>query len=454
MRWSRRRFLGHSGALSVIAAAQLGVLGRVAHAAPGEDYKALVCILLAGGADSFNMLLPYDQARYDAYAAVRSDLALARDGVLPLAYAGSDGQAFALHPGLAEVRDLFDAGDLAFIANVGPLAEPTDRSGYDSGTARLPLGLFSHADQIAQWQTSVPDQRIATGVGGRMADVLQPGLPPSPISMNVSLSGTNVFQTGDSITGYSIDAVEGARQVGGYDPADPESALFTQALDALLAAEYPDPFRSSYASQLREAIDSGVLVQSALAGAPTLTTEFSASGLSAALAQIARIISVRDALGAARQTFFVTFGGWDHHDDVIEQQASMLPVVSRGMSEFNAALTELGVNDCVTTFTISDFGRTLTSNGKGSDHGWGGHNLVMGAGVAGSTIYGAYPALSPGNPLDVGRGRYIPTTSVDAFYAELALWFGVAAADLDQVLPNIRRFYAPGSGSPPLGFMS
>ena len=453
MGYSRRRFLRHGSALSVVAAAQLGSLGRLAVAAPAEDYKALVCILLAGGADSFNMLLPYDQPRYDAYAAMRADLALARESVLPLGYAGADGQVFAVHPGLAELRDLFDAGDLAWIANVGPLAEPVDRAAYDSGTARLPLGLFSHADQIAQWQTSVPDQRIATGVGGRMADLLQTTLPSGPVSMNMSLSGTNVFQTGETVTGYSIDALEGARQVAGYDPADPESVLFTGALDALLAVDYDDPFRRSYARQLREAIDSGVLVQDALASAPTLNTNFSAGGLSAALAQIAKVISVRDALGPARQTFFVTVGGWDHHDDVLDQQASMLPMVSRGLGEFNAALTELGVNDCVTTFTISDFGRTLTSNGKGSDHGWGGHNLVMGAGVAGGSLYGEYPQLTPGNALDVGRGRYIPTTSVDLFYAELALWFGVAPADLDLVLPNIRRFYAPESATAPLGFM-
>jgi uncharacterized protein (DUF1501 family) len=451
--WSRRQFLGH-GAVSVLAATQLGTFSRVAQAAPAADYQALVCILLAGGADSFNMLLPYDQARYDAYAAMRSDLALARDDVLPLNYLGPDNRQMAVHPGLAEVRDLFDGGDLAFIANVGSLAEPTDRASYDAGTVRLPLGLFSHADQIAQWQTSVPDARIATGVGGRMADVLQPTLPASPISMNITLSGTNVFQTGAGVTSYAVDAAEGARQVAGYETEDAGSDVFTTALNSMLAADYDDPFRRTYAAALRESIDAAELVQMALDGAQPLNTTFSASGLSEALAQIARIVSVSDQLNAPKQTFFITFGGWDHHDDVIPQQETMLPVVSRALSEFHSAMTELGVLDRVTTFTISDFGRTLTSNGKGSDHGWGGNSLVMGGGVAGGNVYGEYPEIDPGNPLDVGRGRYIPTTSVDELYAELALWYGVGSGDLDFVLPNISRFYDTGSGAAPIGFMS
>ena len=450
--WSRRQFLGH-GAVSVLAATQLGTFSRVAQAAPAADYQALVCILLAGGADSFNMLMPYDQARYNGYAAMRSDLALDRNEVLPLSYLGPDGRQMAVHPGMSEIRDLFDAGDLAFLANVGCLAEPTDRAAYDAGSVRLPLGLFSHSDQIAQWQTSVPDARIATGVGGRMADVLQPVLPASPISMNITLSGTNVFQTGASVTSYAVDATEGARQVAGYETDDNGSDVFTTAMNSMLAGSYDDPFRRTYAASLRESIDAAQLVQTALDGAQTLSTTFSASGLSQALAQIARIVSVSDQLNAPKQTFFITFGGWDHHDDVIPQQEAMLPIVSQGLAEFHSAMTELGVLDRVTTFTISDFGRTLTSNGRGSDHGWGGNSLVMGGAVSGGTVYGTYPEIEPGNPLDVGRGRFIPTTSVDELYAELALWYGVGAGDLDFVLPNISRFYDTGSGVAPLGFM-
>ena len=450
--YSRRRFLQHSVAVGVAAATQMNTLGQIAHATGGGDYKALVCVLLGGGADSFNMLVPYDTNRYTDYVSFRSDLALPHADLLPLAYTGPQGQTFAVHPGLGAVRTLFDQGDLAFVANVGTLAEPTDKTAYAQGTVRLPLGLFSHADQIAQWQTSVPDRRIATGVAGRIADIVTGSVPTHPVSMNISLSGTNVFQTGQTVTDYSLDANDGVRLLAAY--GQPDAAVFTTAVDSMLAASYADPFRRTYAGKFRTAIDSGIEFKTALDAAPTLGTTFSSTPLSRSLAQIAKVISVRDVLSTTRHTFFVSLGGWDHHDNVLTLQAQMLPAVAAALSEFQQAMVELGVADAVTTFTISDFGRTLTSNGKGSDHGWGGHQLAIGGAVTGKRVYGEYPVLVPDNALDVGRGRYIPTTSVDAFYAELALWFGIAPADLELVLPNIRRFYAPESMTPPVGFMA
>ncbi|MEQ8857610.1 MAG: DUF1501 domain-containing protein [Pseudomonadales bacterium] len=450
MAFSRRRFIGHGAAVMAAAGTQLGLVSRAAHAGPGDEYRALVCVLLAGGADSYNMLVPYDSDGYADYSAIRSDLALPRDQLIELP--GNGSRRFALHPALAPLAAHYGAGDLALVTNVGTLVEPTDPDAVAQGSARLPLGLFSHADQIAQWQTSLPDLRSGSGVGGRLADLVAAGRGVAPISMNISLSGTNVFQTGATVSSYSVDADEGVRQVAGYDPQDPDSALFTSALDALLAAPYADPFRASYATQLRQAIDAGRSFRDALAAAPPLATAFQADPFSSSLAQIARIISVRDQLDAGCQTFFVTFGGWDHHDDVLENQAAMLPALAAGLDSLQRALVELGVADRVTTFTISDFGRTLTSNGKGSDHGWGGHQLVLGGSVAGGALYGEYPELVADNPLDVGRGRYIPTTSVDEFYADLALWFGVAEADLPLVLPNLSRFRSAGGG-PPLGLM-
>jgi uncharacterized protein (DUF1501 family) len=449
---SRRAFFAHGAAVAGSAAAGLSLLGRAAHgSAAGDDYRALVCVLLAGGADSFNMLVPRDPARHADYAALRTNLALERESLLPLA--GTGGR-FGLHPALAEVRDLFEAGYAAFLANVGTLVEPVDPATFSVDTARVPLGLFSHADQIAQWQTALPRVRGGTGVAGRLADLLTPTLPEMPVSMNVSLAGDNLFQTGTRVTSYSVEAQHGARQVAGYDPNDPDSALVTRALDALLAQDYQDAFRRAYAGRLRRAIDVGGTVRAALAEAPALSTPFPSDPFAASLRQIARLISVRQRLGARRQTFFVTYGGWDHHDALLSRQAEMLPVLSAGLGSFQAALVELGVHHRVTTFTISDFGRTLTSNGRGSDHGWGGHQLVMGGAVAGGRVYGDYPDLVAGNPLDVGRGRYVPTTSVDAYYAELALWLGVAPADLDRVLPNVRRFLVPESGVRPIGLMT
>ncbi|MEQ8693148.1 MAG: DUF1501 domain-containing protein [Pseudomonadales bacterium] len=449
-RFNRRSFLTHSG-IALAASSQLGWLASNAHAGSGDDYCAMVCILLAGGADSFNMLLPYDQNRYDTYASVRSDLALSRDDVLPLNYSGTDNQQFAVHPALSETRRLFDSNELAFVANIGPLAEPTSRADFDNDAARLPLGLFSHADQIAVWQTANAGNRATTGFGGRVADLLGPSSNLGPISMNISLSGTNLFQTGLGVTGYAVDPGEGVRSVAGYDDG---SEIFSTALDNMLAADYDSLFRRAYAARLRGAIDSGAELAAALAAAPALNTQFSAGGLSSALAQVARLISVRQMLGVCRQTFFITVGGWDHHDEVLNNQANMLPGIDQGLAEFHAALTELGLLDAVTTFTISDFGRTLTSNGRGSDHGWGGHNLIMGGGINGGQVFGQYPDLSPGGELDLGRGRYLPTTSVDEFYAELALWFGVAAGEVSQVLPNIERFYNPAVDAPPLGLFA
>jgi len=443
---SRRRFLRHTG-IAAAAATQLSWLSGYANAAFDDDYRALVCILLAGGADSNNILVPLDDERYGAYAAARSDLALTQAALLPLRTTGQ--VQYGVHPGMVEVQQLYDAGNLGFVANIGPLVQPTSRSQYDAGTVSLPLGLFSHSDQIAVWQTAAAGSRINTGFGGRLADLVGSQVPAGPVSMNISVSGTNLFQTGDQVASYTIDVNDGVRTLAGYD--EPDNEVFSRAVDALVAADYPDPFRRTYADQLRRAISTSANLESILSTAPASTVDFSAGELSRALQQVAQLISVREQLGVTRQTFFITIGGWDHHDEVINNQARMLPDISRGLGEFYAATDELGLAENIVTFTISDFGRTLTSNGRGSDHGWGGHNLVMGAGVAGGTVFGQYPDLRLGSELDLGRGRFLPTTSVDEFYAELALWFGVSPDQLSRILPNIESFYSPSTMAPPLG---
>jgi uncharacterized protein (DUF1501 family) len=445
MKMNRRHFIKHAG-ITTASATQLSLLGSAANAAAGSDYCAMVCVLLAGGADSFNMLVPYDSSRYADYATTRSDLALPRETLLPLNVNEANGNQYAVHPGMAEIQSLFNQGDLSFIANVGPLAEPTSRAQYDAGTNDLPLGLFSHSDQIAVWQTSLSGERARTGVAGRMADLLSTRIDNGPISMNVSMSGTNLLQTGTSVSGYSVDPRDGVREIGGL--GDPDNDVFTNAFNRLLSINFEDPFRRAYAQKISTTIESGNLMSEALAIAPVLNTEFSDAPFSVALAQIAKVISARASLGARRQTFFITVGGWDHHDEVINNQARMLPEICRGLSEFHAALTEMELLNAVTTFTISDFGRTLTSNGKGSDHGWGGNTMVMGGGINGGQILGDFPDLSLGNELDLGRGRFLPTTSTDELYAELALWFGVQESELDLVLPNIRRFYSAGQSLP------
>ncbi len=453
-RSDRRRFLGQASCAAIGTTALFNTVLNLrmfnALAAPGEDYRALVCLFLSGGIDSFNVLVPRSDAEYLEYAGVRGDLALPKDVLLPIAPRTSDGREYGLHPGLTELQSLFAANELAVVSNVGTLVEPTTLDQYRRGTASLPLGLFSHSDQQMQWQSSVPDRRSAVGWAGRIADVIESGNCDPNISMNISLSGSNVWQSGQVTTHYTISE-NGAEALWDYGRPNPQATVRTEAVDSLLALHYRHLFEKTFAARMRGAIDAGVDFTNAIAALPPLTTQFSNTSLSRKFRMVALTIAARAALCMKRQTFFVEFGGWDHHDEVILNQAAMLPVVSRALSEFHSALVELDVLDEVTTFTASDFGRTLSSNGRGSDHAWGGNHLVMGGAVAGGDIYGSYPALFPGNSIDTGRGRLIPTTSVDAYAAQLALWFGVPAADLPLVLPNVGRFWTPGSPTPPLG---
>jgi uncharacterized protein (DUF1501 family) len=457
---NRRTFLRSSSVLGLASASvsssllQLGLARNVA-AQQAQDYRALVCILFAGGNDSYNMLVPLDADQHAQYAALRSDLALPREGLLPLDAETAQGRRYGLHPGMAGVQGLVNGGDAAMLCNVGTLLEPFNAQALANNTLSVPLGLFSHSDQISQWQTAVSDERITVGWGGRVADLLQGQNLANGVSMNISTAGNNVFQSGETVSEYSVQ-LDGDIDFGinGYSQPGDFGDFRRSTLDAILAIEQPQLLRREYRDRLRGAIDSQLVFSAALDQVPALATPFSATPFSQALHQVARVISAREDLGASRQTFFIQFGGWDHHDEVLANQANMLPVVSQGLVEFRQALAELGVFDQVTTFTTSDFGRTLTSNGRGSDHGWGGHHIVMGGAVNGGAFYGDYPELQPASELDVGRGIYAPTTAIDQYFAELALWLGVAPGDLDTVLPNVRNFYSPESGDSPLGFLN
>ncbi len=456
MKIDRRRFLGQASCAAVGTTALYGTVLNMsmwnALAAPGEDYRALVCLFLSGGIDSFNVLVPRGASEYQQYAGVRGDLALPQNALLPITPATPDGREYGLHPALPELQSLFAANQLALIANLGTLAAPTTLQQFRSGSVALPLGLFSHSDQATHWQTSLPDQRSAVGWAGRMADILQSGNCNPNIAMNISLSGSNVWQTGRITSHYTIteNGSEGLRDYGGTATG---AVVRTEAVDGLLGLHYQHLFEKTFAARMRGAIDAHVDFSNAIASLPPLTTQFSNTSLSRKFRMIALTIAAREALCMKRETFFVEAGGWDHHDEVLLNQEAMLPVISRALSEFHSALVELDVADLVTTFTASDFARTLSSNGRGSDHAWGGNHIVMGGAIAGGDVYGRFPELYPGNSLDTGRGRLIPTTSVDEYFAELALWFGVPAADLDLVLPNISRFVTSGSPAPPVGFV-
>lgn len=463
---SRRRFLGQASCAAVGSASLFSSLFQLqmanvasAQSSGGgsgddEDYKALVCLFFAGGIDSYNLLVPRGADEYADYATMRSDLALPQESLAALNAPLGDGRLLGLHPALTGLADLVNAGDAAMIANVGTLVEPeTTLQKYESGTAKLPFGIYSHADQIMQWQTSLPDQRTASGWGGRIADYLQAANENPNISMGISVSGTNVFQTGNVAIPFST-SINGQSERTLYDFKEDDEYLSqfrTPAINNMLEAQYQSLFQQSYVNTLSTSIEANELFAQAV-GQVNLATPFSNAYYSRLFRTIAEVIAAREPLGVSRQTFFVLIGGWDHHDEVIDNMQGMLTGVNNALMEFWAALNELGVTDQVTTFSASDFARTLTSNGRGSDHAWGGNHFVMGGAVNGNQIYGNYPEIRDDNGLNTGRGRLIPTLSCDEYFADLATWFGVPTSEMPSVLPNLSRFHS-GPGAP-VGFMN
>lgn len=462
---NRRQFLGEASCATVGSMAflssvlNLGAINTLAARphilANTGDYKAMVCILLAGGCDTHNVLVPTETSEYASYVATRGALALSNNSnpaqLIPLDY-NNNGKTYAVHAGMTRVRDMFDQGDLSFLANIGTLIEPiANKTEYDSGLKKIPLGLYSHSDQIMQWQTSVPQSRSAVGVAGRIADILHDMNTIPEISMNISLSGKNRFQTGNEYNEYSISRSTTGANIGFtpfpsfWSDAGYKTSLKNNAIKSMVEQQYSNVFHETIGTLTKQSIESIEKFRIALENVVPLTTTFSTSSLSQDLKKIAELISVRSFLGASRQIYYVTYGGWDHHDNVIGSQNAMLPILSNAMAEFNDAMNEINQHDNVVTFTISDFARTLTSNGNGSDHAWGGNQMVMGGPITGSQIYGNYPSLAlTNNDFNLStRGRILPTTSVDEFYAELALWYGVSPNDLGYILPNLCNFYSP-----------
>jgi uncharacterized protein (DUF1501 family) len=409
-----------------------------------SDYKALICLFLFGGNDANNLIVPHDASGYASYAAARGILAIPQASLLPLTLQNGDGRDFALHPNLTELQALFNQGKLGVVTNVGTLVAPVTRAQYLAGGAAVPPQLFSHADQSVQWQTSVPDVISKTGWGGRMADVLQSLNAGSKISLNISIAGTNTFEVGNTVLPYSISPT-GSVGLAGFD-GSANANVRLQAFKDLLALPHNNLFEQAYADTVSRSIAANDLLTSALAGIPAFQTVFPTTSLGQQLNMIAKLIAARDNLSMKRQIFFCSVGGYDTHGDQLTGQANLFTELSQALNAFYSATVELGIASQVTTFTASDFGRTYPTNGSGSDHGWGSHQLVLGGAVQGGRLFGTFPTLAVNGPDDTGQGRWIPTTSVDEFSATLATWFGVSASDLSTVLPNIGRFAHPNLG--------
>jgi uncharacterized protein (DUF1501 family) len=449
---SRRRFVASTAALSSVGLANLlPGIGVSSALAADDGYKALVCVYLAGGNDGNNTVIPNDTAGYAGYKAVRTDasgIALAQADLAAVTM--KNGAAYGLHPNLAPLKSVFDAGKLAILANVGNLAEPLTMAQYKSGSGLRPLSLFSHSDQVLQSQSAIVRDQARDGWGGRMVDLLAAQNRTAAMPSMVSFSGSPLFGTGELSrplvlpTGGSFNTnILAARRTG-----------LTEVLAASKDMALNNGFVASAASISGQALDltnlvNPILAKANSAAAPAFTGQ--TAGIAQQLLAVAKVIEARAQTGLKRQVFFVSIGGFDTHTNQIANHGARMNEVGRALKGFYDAMVTLGVSDQVTTFTLSDFGRTFRpAAGGGSDHAWGNHNFVMGGAVKGGDMYGKFPQLTLQGPDDVAsEGRWLPTTSNDQYAATLAKWFGVSASSMKDVLPNIGRF-----SNTDLGFMA
>ncbi len=414
-----------------------------------DDYKAIVCIFLYGGNDSNNLLIPSDAATYATYAAGREQLAIPQNELLALNSLNTSGRSFGIHPSMTGCHELFNSGDLAMVANVGTLLAPATISDYRNRTAAIPEHLFSHSDQQVLWQTSINENASIdpTGWGGRIADLIHSSHNDSSISMLISLSGSNFFQVGHTLLPFRTNT-NGSSTYDILNGWDQHAKTRAEGFRQLLDKDYANVMEKAFADISNSAIKNADTFNEAIATADDFEM-LPQSSLGNQLRMVAKMIQSRKALGQRRQIFFVATGGFDTHGPQLASHAGLLGGLDESIKGFHEALTSMNVQDSVTSFTASDFGRTFDTNGRGSDHGWGGHHIVMGGAVNGQRIYGDFPDVNFGSSQDTGRGRWLPTTSVDQYGATIAHWFGIPDSEIPTVFPNIGNFATSN-----LGFMS
>jgi uncharacterized protein (DUF1501 family) len=424
-----------AGASLVSGLSKFGLVSALAQGT--TDYKALVCIFMFGGNDSNNMLVPTD-ARYTQYLQARSVLALPQSQLLPLQVNGQS--IYGLHPNMPEMQGYFNSQkSLAIVANVGTLVQPTTQATYRA-FKNLPENLFSHSDQQDQWQSAQLAGTPVSGWAGKVADNVQTFNAAAQFPPILSISGSPVFCTGITTRPFSMDPGQ-PPGLDGFDTSTASQARYA-ATQQLLTFDSGLSMVQAANSVTGQAVKFAQVLSGALKSTPPLQTQFPANYLGQQLQQVAQVIAAQSALGVKRQIFFCAYGGFDTHADQLPQQVQLLSDVSKSMSAFYQATQELGVANSVTTFTLSEFARTLepSSNG-GSDHAWGSHQLVLGGAVKGNQIYGTFPTLALGGPDDADQnGRWIPTTALDQYAATLATWFGVSATNLPAIFQNLPNF--------------
>jgi len=446
---SRRAFLRQLGHYASLGAASrmalpLSLLGSAA-AEAATDYKAVVCIALSGGNDYANTVVPYDNASYATYNSLRSTIALAQANLAATALTPRNtlggGLQFALAPELAPLKPLFDAGQLSVLLNIGTLIAPITKAQYLARSVPVPPRLFSHIDQVKFSQTLIADQ--ATGWGGRIEDLLMSSNTQTAFSA-ISASGNALYLTGRNAIQYQV-STRGATAISGLNASIYGYSAVGTALNNLITTTSGNLIEDQLGAMARRSITAETLMAGALGTTSPFASLFPANNsLAAQLQIVARIINAHAALGAGRQVFLVSLGGFDNHDHISTAHPVLMSTLGAAMSAFHAATTQMGLGANVVSFTTSDFGRTLTSNGDGTDHGWGSHHFLMGDAIQGGQILGTPPALANNGPDDVGQGRLIPTTSWDQLAAALGTWMGASNSALTTVLPDLANFGSSG----------
>ncbi len=423
-----------------------------AFASGASDYKALVCVFLNGGMDNFDTLIPYDQPSYLEYEALREpllskyDLGQSRRRTNLLKLRGDhEGREFGFPSEFAPLHNLYENGNLAVIGNVGPLVEPMTKTSFVNKSGHRPPNLFSHNDQQSVWMASQPEG-AQFGWGGRFAEIMHAAHTNTQAAFTtVSTTGVSTFLTGENIRPFVIGRTQAASVQGLKRGASLGlgSNSFYEIYENTLrdnSISRSDPFKQDIVSMMNSALDNNEVFNELLSLPGSPSQQFPDSKLANQLELVAQTISMREYLGMKRQVFFVSIGGFDTHSRQSEELPLLQSEVANALSSFYNAIVEMGLEKSVTTFTASDFGRTLGINGDGTDHGWGGHQLVLGGAVNGGSIYGRIPSSTLNHDFDAGRGRLIPTLSVDQYAAELGRWFGLAESEVFDVLPNLRNF--------------
>ena len=470
---SRRQFLRTASFASMagITASpfllELNGLAALAQTSGATDYKALVCVYLQGGNDGHGTVIATDTESFNAFTAARSGapgLAYPLSSLLPITLkTPQSGRTFALNPSLQGVQNLFNAGRAAIVSNTGTLIEPVTKTQIQAGTAPLPASLYSHFDQTAAWQAIASNGGSSEhiGWGGRVADLIENmGLNTNTMFTCISTAGIALFLSGE--TSFQLN-VTSAGPIPIYGLANPlfGSQAGSNALSQILSADEQNLFAKEYEVVIQRSIEAQATLASAMlpagaGGVPDpaqyldpMTNKLADNPLAVSLQTVARIIGGRASLGVTRQIFFVQLGSFDTHDNQAPQHARLLTQLGSALEYFDGLMNNFSLGSQVTTFTASDFGRTLTSNTDGTDHGWGSHHFVVGGAVAGGDMYGNYPVIGPNQANDVGAGRLIPEIGVDQYAGTLARWFGLSDGQVRTVFPNFGNF----GSSPYLSFL-